>query len=122
MSRPASILVVEDEPFLLMMYEDAVLDAGHRPVLHDDVAGGLADARPGIDVAILDIRLHDEFVFPIAQRLSEIGVPFLFASGTMEDLPCDAFRDVPMLRKPISAPAVVARALSLLRDKDSCAA
>jgi CheY-like chemotaxis protein len=48
-----------------------------------DVASGMdllaSDAPP--DAAILDINLSGEMVFPLADRLREQHIPFIFATG-----------------------------------------
>ena len=59
----------------------------------------IAEKRP--DVAILDINLGDHDSVPIGNRLAELGVPFMFATGYGEQgqLP-DALKSRPVLQKP----------------------
>lgn len=77
------ILIVEDEALVAMTAEMAVEDAhgvvvGPAATLED----GLALARANdIDAAVLDVNLHGEKSFPIADLLVERGVPFVFTTG-----------------------------------------
>lgn len=114
------VLVVEDEPILLMMYEDAVIDAGAGVRTASSVGEALDKLGLEIDVAILDIRLGDEKVFPVAYRLLEIGIPFLFCSGTAGDMPEGVFSQIPLMHKPVSADRVVACAMELAEARSAC--
>ena len=77
------VLVVEDEMCLAMMLEDLLSDSGYRVVLASRVqeAQRLVDEE-SIDAAILDVNVNGEQAYPVAERLRERGVPFLFASAT----------------------------------------
>ncbi len=96
------ILVVEDEMMVLMMIEEMLLDLGHEVA---GTAQSLSSAlilaeTDGFDMAILDINLAGERSFPVARRLSERGVPFLFATG-YGPLGLEApFQGAPTLKKP----------------------
>jgi DNA-binding response OmpR family regulator len=103
-----SILVIEDEVMIGMMIEDFLESLGYR--LHGlatTVADGCALAREdGIDAAILDCNLHGEKSWPIAEILSERGIPFLFATGgTSDDVPT-ALAGHPSIAKPFTIGAV----------------
>jgi CheY-like chemotaxis protein len=98
------ILVVEDEMMIAIMIEDMLLDLGHQVVgVAQSLAAALAltDAKAGqFDMAILDINLAGERSFPVALRLAERGVPFMFATG-YGALGLEApFRDTFTLKKP----------------------
>ncbi|KRA98288.1 hypothetical protein ASD83_14780 [Devosia sp. Root685] len=57
------------------------------------------------DACILNIRLGQEMVYELADRLMEMGIPFIFASSeSRSDIP-DRFADVPLHSKPIKAAA-----------------
>ena len=94
--------MVEDEPLIAMMLEDFLETLGHS--VHgscDNVPDALdaADAD-GFDVAILDVNIKGEAVWPVAQRLRERKIPFVIASGGHVEPPPPAFADVPLLEKP----------------------
>lgn len=114
------ILVVEDEPMLLIMYEDAVMDAGASVISASSLGEAMDSLEAAIDVAILDIRLGDERVFPVAYRLLEAGIPFLFCSGTAGDMPEGDFSQILLMHKPVSAQRVVTCALGLAEAHRAC--
>jgi len=97
-----SILIVEDEPLIAMMLEDFLESMGHKVRgTCDSVSQALAEAeKGGFDLAILDVNLKGENVWPVASRLRELGVPFVIASGGHVDPPPSEFQDVPMIEKP----------------------
>ena len=52
------------------------------------------------DLAILDVNLKGESVWPVATALREKGTPFVLASGGHVDPPPAEFANVPMIEKP----------------------
>ncbi len=102
MADPCCILIVEDEPLIAMMLEDFIASLGH------DVAGPcetVAEALATIsekefDLAILDVNLKGESVWPVAAALRERGIPFVLASGGHVEPPPPEFADTPMIEKP----------------------
>ena len=108
MSASRSILIVEDEPLIAMMLEDFLESLGHQ------VAGSCDNVREalvavdkgGFDVAILDVNLKGENVWPVASRLRENGVPFVIASGGHVDPPPAEFASVPVIEKPYTVDRV----------------
>lgn len=85
MSQP-SVLVAEDEFIVATDLCDTVEEAGFR------VEGPHADVRSALrsienhmpDLAILDVRLGEEEVFPLAERLMDRHVPVIFHSGQFD--------------------------------------
>lgn len=103
-----SILVVEDEAMIGMMLEDYLDMLGYRlHALATSVEEGCAIvAQGGFDAALLDCNLQGEKSWPIADRLAESGIPFLFATGgSADDLPT-RYADRPTLAKPFTIGAV----------------
>jgi two-component SAPR family response regulator len=77
------ILVVEDEYFLADDVRRKLIELGASvvgPAASVEQALVLIDDT-AIDAAILDVHLGDEFVFPVAERLEELEVPFVFATS-----------------------------------------
>ena len=114
------VLVVEDEFFLASEIEDALARAG------SDVIGPIPDAQAaldqvvadGFDLAVLDINLGGDLVFPIADALAQQGVPFLFASAYPgSDVP-HAFKDRPLIVLLYSPCELIAGLLRLVRGRD----
>lgn len=105
---------------LAMVLSDLLEEVGYEVVS----AGRLADAQrfavERFDVAILDINLGGELVYPVARTLREGGVPFVFASAYgASGLPAE-FREVPVVQKPYSAEGIT-RAIALLLSVDRIA-
>jgi CheY-like chemotaxis protein len=101
--KPIRVLVVEDEGLVALMLEDLLEDLGC------EVAGSLPTVGAAMDwiedggsadLALLDVNLAGEPVFPVAEALKARGVPFAFATGYGEDHD-PRFKDAPLLGKPI---------------------
>jgi CheY-like chemotaxis protein len=78
------VLVVEDESMICLLLEDMLQDLGCKVVgtaCSFKRALELAEREEGIDVAILDVNLGGQLVFPVADVLSRRGIPLLFATG-----------------------------------------
>jgi CheY-like chemotaxis protein len=100
-ARPAKrVLVVEDEPMILMLLEDMLGELGYTvaaEAAHIDEALE-ATKNADFDLAILDANLNGQPASPVADALVTRGTPFVFATGYGE-LP-EPFRDRPTLIKP----------------------
>ncbi len=98
------VLVVEDEAMIAMLVEDMVLDFGSEvigPIANTDDAINFARSAE-LDAAILDINVGGSPIFPVADILSERGVPVIFATGYgSKGLP-SRFHSRPTLPKPFS--------------------
>ena len=79
----ASILVVEDEIMVSGLIADILRDSGLKVAgpfrSNRDCLNFLDNDRP--DAAVLDFNIADGTSGPIAQRLQELGVPFIVASA-----------------------------------------
>jgi CheY-like chemotaxis protein len=98
-----SILIVEDEPLIAMMLEDFLDTLGHRVVASCDTVEAALERidAGGFDVAIIDVQLKDgQQVWPVADRLQEIGKPFILATGGHVDPPPGRHAGAPLLLKP----------------------
>ena len=102
MSGARSILIVEDEPLIAMMLEDFILSLGHEVSGNcDSVGSALAEIEGGsCDLAILDVNLKGESVWPVAKALRARNIPFVLATGGHVDPPPAEFHDVPVIEKP----------------------
>jgi CheY-like chemotaxis protein len=99
------ILVVEDNLLLAEVTKIVLEDSGCRVV---GPAGWLqrglelAQDEP-LDGAVLDINLHGEMSFAIAEVLRARGVPFIFVTGYEDrSIVPMAFRSAPRLDKPVA--------------------
>ncbi len=96
------ILVVEDEVLIAMQIEEILLDLGCvvvGAVGRLDAAMSLA-ADQALDAAILDVNILGGLVYPVAERLSARGIPFMLASGYGSWALPEPLRDLPRLTKP----------------------
>jgi CheY-like chemotaxis protein len=98
------VLVVEDEAAISLLLEDMLLDFGCVVV---GPAARLATAldtvqRERLDLAILDVNVAGEPIYPVAEALLERSVPFVFSTGYGSAGIKDAFRDRPVLQKPFA--------------------
>ena len=99
-----------------MLLEDMLADLGHVVVaVIPRVNEALASVqREAFDLAILDIHLNGQPVFPVAEALIERGIPFVFATGYGERGLPEQYRNRPILQKPF-AKDDLARTLSDLK-------
>ncbi len=103
-----SILIVEDEPLIAMMLEDVLDSLGHTVAATcDTVADALVRiGQGGFDIAIIDVNLNGERVWPVADRLAAQGVPYILATGGHIEPPPPEHAGVPVLSKPFTLDAI----------------
>ena len=111
------ILVVEDEYYLADHFQSIVESAGGLVVGPYDSVAQVLDYLAGdaveLDGASLDVTLLDGKVYPVADRLTALRIPFLFASGgARDDIPA-CFADAQLVRKPLSPDDLVDALLRL---------
>jgi CheY-like chemotaxis protein len=77
------VLVVEDEMLIALLIEDPLVDIGCSIVATcGDVQTALDAVRTrAFDLAVLDVNLAGEMVYPVADLLAERNIPFLLLSG-----------------------------------------
>lgn len=96
------VLVVEDEMMIAMMLADMLEDLGHQvvgPVARLDKALDLV-RRETIDVALLDVNVHGQEIYPVADELIRRGIPFMLATGYGAKGVREQYRSWPILQKP----------------------
>ena len=105
-----TVLVVEDETMIALLIEDMLLELGCREVWHAssvaDAITRLADRRP--DIAMLDVNLNRELVYPVAAWLQGAGIPFLFATGYGGAMVPEEVAAHPLLHKPFTVETLAA--------------
>jgi CheY-like chemotaxis protein len=96
------VFLVEDEGPIALLVEAMLDDLGCQLVQSAaSVPKALETvAKGGFDVALLDVNLAGEKVFPVAEELRRLGVPFAFASGYGAEGVGPEFADVPIVQKP----------------------
>lgn len=112
-----AILLLEDEPIILMDLEFAVEDIGLRAVCATSVAEALVllETTQGLIAAVLDVSLaRGQTCVPVARELERMGVPFLLHSGDLNrDDETVRRLGVRHISKPANADQVIAVAVSL---------
>lgn len=102
--RPKSVLVVEDEYLLARDMCKALLDIGATPVGPvGELSKALQLARetPALDAAIMDVNLHGQPAYPLADFLMEAGVPIILATGYDSSTLPEKYRSVKTWQKPL---------------------
>jgi len=103
------ILVAEDEYLLAAQLEDELLAAGCNMLgPYHSVAQALQASREkNFDLALLDVNLHGELIYPVADELRTRGIPIVLLSGyTATSLP-ERFRTLPRIAKPHESTVLV---------------
>ncbi len=100
------IMIVDDEPLLAFDLSDVLTAHGGQIVgpCHSlpEAFDELSRSRGRVDIAVLDVHVGKDIVWPFARRLRDEGVPFFFVSAVCSPDEIDPdFRDVPCLRKPL---------------------
>jgi CheY-like chemotaxis protein len=98
------VLVVEDEGAIAMLIEDILEEFGC------EVVASVARLAPAcemartvmVDLAILDVNLAGEQVFPVADILLSRHIPFLFSTGYGASGVPPKYSGRPVLHKPFS--------------------
>jgi len=106
------VLVVEDEYLIALMICEILEKVGCvvvGPASSLESARKLS-SRESIDGALLDINLNGEVVYPVADQLDRLNVPYVFVSGYGTVKLPDRFQDRPFITKPF-LPHVLVQAL-----------
>lgn len=102
--RGRRVLVVEDD-YITAEDMKAELESSGAKVLGPvpDLTGALdlLASAPPPDIAILDVNLSGEMVFPLADRLREQGIPIVFATGYECSAIPEPYARHPCLEKPL---------------------
>lgn len=95
------IFVVEDEAAISMLLEDMLMDFGCAvvgPAARLAAALEMAEGET-FDMAILDVNLAGESIYPVAEALARRDVPFIFSTGYGGGIK-DPYRNRPVVQKP----------------------
>jgi CheY-like chemotaxis protein len=110
------VLVVEDEYLIRMLLEDMLAELGYAVAAAvGSIAEASAFATDGeFDVAILDVNLDGQEIYPVADILAKRGLPFVFVSGYGEQSLLERFRNRPSLQKPFESEQIKTTLAGLL--------
>jgi len=112
------ILVVEDENFLAMELTWIVQEAGYSVVGPERSVAETSKllAWNKVDLALLDINIGGEMVFPVSKMLDTLGVPFVFITSNSAWVP-EEYRHRPLMTKPFRPQALLALILRVLAER-----
>ena len=118
------ILVVEDSALAGLELCEIITEAGFVAIgPAPSVSRALAMLNEGeIALAVLDVNMNGEMVFPVADALQRRKIPFVFVTGYGDDYKWPPhLRTAPQLRKPVQAfqllDAISATILNSLRNR-----
>jgi CheY-like chemotaxis protein len=102
MPKGCYVFLVDDELMIRMMVAAMLQELGYRVASE---AGRVEEAlglvqRTEFDIAIIEINLHGEPVFPVAKAIKARNRPFIFATGYSASALPSEFSDRPALQKP----------------------
>ncbi|GAA5059262.1 hypothetical protein GCM10023208_26400 [Erythrobacter westpacificensis] len=117
-----SILLLEDEPLILMDLEFAAEDKGCRAYCASGIEAAMKHLEEAeIDVAVLDVTLKGrENCVPVAEELDRRGIPYLLHSGDLNRAD-ETVRNLGAkhLPKPADSDVVIETALGILKETTS---
>lgn len=115
--KDCRVLIVEDEMFVALDHEATLRGVGCTGLA---TAATIRSALEKIrswhpNIAILDLNLHGEHTFPVADALDDADVPFVIVSGHSRRILPARHEARPFLDKP-SRPHVLVQALQEALD------
>jgi two-component SAPR family response regulator len=102
--KEVRVLVVEDEYLTAIDVCDALERAGAiavGPISYVADAMSLLESVGPIDAAVLDINLHGEMVYPLAEALQQIDVPIVFTTAYDRGSLPHRYRSARICTKPV---------------------
>lgn len=117
----ANVLIVEDD-FIVAFEMQNLLEEQGANVLGpaatlEEARQILTSERP--ELAVLDVNLNGEFVFPLVRDLQQRRIPFLFTTAYADDdrLFPESMQSAPRIAKPVMANVLIAQ-LKRMLDRD----
>ena len=111
------ILVVEDDFLIAETLADVLLAAGAvvaGPVgTASEAQAVLAEAGLALDAAVLDIDLHGQKSYAVADAMIRRGIPFVLTTGYDANAVDAAYRHLPRCEKPVTSRAILAALAAL---------
>lgn len=113
-----SVLIVEDEYLIAAALAEELGDRGATvvgPAPSVQRALALVADAGHLDLAVLDVNLRGEDVYPVADALAKRGTPFVLVTGYDQHAIPERYRQRSILEKPIEVDTVLS-ALGRLLD------
>ena len=111
------VLVVEHESLVAHQIEDMLTGLGCEVVGPASRVGQALQLLHGqqVDAAVLDVNIAGELVYPVADELTSLGLPYIFATGYGASGLTEAYRGRPVLEKPFPKKALLRAMLESLQ-------
>jgi CheY-like chemotaxis protein len=105
------VLIVEDDCLIALEISQFVEGAGYTVVGPETSVDATIRtlARHKIDLALLDVKLGGELVFPIAKHLDDKGIPYIFLTSYSAAAIPAQHRHRPLVSKPYSPERLLAQ-------------
>jgi len=104
-----NILLVEDEMMVAMLLQYLLEDAGCNVICAGHLEQATLLAREqDLDAAVVDVNLHGEHSYPVADSLAARGIPFVFATGYGDVDLRSLYPGRPVLHKPYKPDDLIA--------------
>jgi CheY-like chemotaxis protein len=112
------VLVVEDEAPIALQLEDMLTELGCTVVGPASRVGQALKLLEGeeVDAAVLDLNIAGELVYPVADALTNRGLPYVFATGYGASGLTKPYRDQTVLEKPFPRRALLQAMLDTLQQ------
>lgn len=95
------VLLVEEQMMLMLLAEEALLAAGYRVATAASFHGATrAMTTCVVEAVVLDLHLVDQSSFLLADELTELGIPVMFASTHHQPRLPQRFAHVAVIGKP----------------------
>jgi DNA-binding NtrC family response regulator len=119
----ACLLLVEDEPLIGLDMHDMLEDAGYHVL---GPAATVEEARALIetgdyDLVLLDANMNGEPVDDLAAAITRRAKPFVFVTGYGREALPAAFRQAPLLTKPLLPQAAIRMIEKMLEVPENAA-
>jgi DNA-binding NarL/FixJ family response regulator len=105
------VLIVEDHYLIGASLREVLTQAGAEvlgPIGVVEEALSFVEAgAPPIHVAVLDVSLHGQTSYPVADALARRGIPYVFMTGFGADAMEEPYRHQPRCEKPVNEAALL---------------
>jgi len=113
------VLVVEDEALVALQLEDMLTELGCAvigPASRVGQALQLLGGEP-VEVAVLDLNIAGELVYPVADELGNRGLPYIFVTAYGRSGLTEPYRSRPVLEKPFARRELLRAILDTLQHQ-----
>jgi CheY-like chemotaxis protein len=114
------VLIVEDEAITAYYEELLLAKAGYEVVGPIEMLEqALAEVETGgFDAVLLDVNLHGEWSYPVADLLCKRGLPFLFMTAYGHSQIAEAYHSYPCCQKTAGSDSLLDMLSQVLADRE----